>query len=1284
MINVKFDATNSGAVGSLTLNVNGTGAKSIKYIYNNERNNIPAAGYLLKDNMYTFRYDGTYWVAQLMYNTNTTTGYGYYDYYFRACAGTSAIYRYKIVGMGEDNRLYPIVTTNQTSATQVAKAVQTTGIKPGHLWIYYSTTTASAGGAIAAATLLAGGGANTVGAYSFNESIPTYRTIYLRGTYDREKDLFYLYDDGTTPCKSYYTFVPTNSAVTLSDYFVEGNYYMIVGGSYSSENYFSIFADNPLYYFDGTNLIPVSTKVAKDEITSMVGTDEQEDNSPYSFRKTANGKISGSPVAAYDTIVGGSVVWNQLMKASGSGGIRETRTVDGITFTNNGDGSFTLNGTAEQATEINISSSIQYPKSHKFFIYNSGFSNRGNNTDYITTIGQRIDGGGIHRNGTTYNTSILRIVIANGSTYNNVKIYPIVIDLTAALGSTIADYVYSLETATAGAGVAWFRKYFPKEYYAYAEPHFEHVQTSAKETVGFNQWDEEWELGQFSNQTGEPIAATDCIRSKNFIDVLPNVAYANNVYGGTMQLFFYDSDKSYIGNYWVSTTVTSPSNARYMKFRMASSYGTTYNHDICINIHGDRDGEYEAYRKRTYPIEPKVLRGILKLDASNRPYFDGDIYRHDGSGEQRYYEADLGSLNWVASTNFFYAVLPKDAKTNTYNIVNTAGYQRCVQPNGSDIANGTTDKAIGVASTGVGGAKNRVYVRDTTYTDANAFKTAMSGKYLLFDLDVPEPFTAEPFQSPMVVDPLGTEEFVDYGVEQGTRDVVIPVGHNTKYRSGVYGEVGLKADTSYVDELVSDIDNSIPDWAKAPTKPTYTASEVGLGNVGNFKAVSTVASQGLTDTEKANARANIGAGTSSLAIGTTSSTAAAGNHTHGNITNAGALQTTDVAIANGDKLVVTDSSNSSKIARTSVSFDGSTTTKALTPKGTFETFLQSHQSLAGYVPTSRTINSKALTSDITLTASDVGAIPANDILTVDKGGTGLSSLTSGSFLRANSDLSFGQRTPAQVLSDIGALAASKVGAANGVAPLNSSSKIDTAYLPSYVDDVIEGYYYNSKFYTTSAHTTEISGETGKIFVDLSTNKTYRYSGSAFVEVSQGSVVTISRNLTSGTKVGTITIDGTGTDLYAPSLDGYVPTSRTINSKALTGNITLTASDVGAATSGHTHTTTIASGGTSQINLAANTAYTLTAGGTSYVFKTPADSDTKNTAGSTDTSSEIYLVGATSQAANPQTYSHDTARVRANGRIVGSGYEFAVASAMGTTKATMVYDSTLEAIAFQFD
>lgn len=53
--------------------------------------------------------------------------------------------------------------------------------------------------------------------------------------------------------------------------------------------------------------------------------------------------------------------------------------------------------------------------------------------------------------------------------------------------------------------------------------------------------------------------------------------------------------------------------------------------------------------------------------------------------------------------------------------------------------------------------------------------------------------------------------------------------------------------------------SDVSDWAKAKTKPSYSASEVGLDNVGNFKAVSTVANQGLSDAEKSNARANIGA-----------------------------------------------------------------------------------------------------------------------------------------------------------------------------------------------------------------------------------------------------------------------------------------------------------------------------------------------------------------------------------------------------------------------------------------
>ena len=76
------------------------------------------------------------------------------------------------------------------------------------------------------------------------------------------------------------------------------------------------------------------------------------------------------------------------------------------------------------------------------------------------------------------------------------------------------------------------------------------------------------------------------------------------------------------------------------------------------------------------------------------------------------------------------------------------------------------------------------------------------------------------------------------------------------------------------------------------------------------------------------------------------------------------------------------------------------------------------------------------------------------------------------------------------------------GAASGLAELDSTGRVPSSQLPSYVDDVIEGYLYDSKFYKESAHTTQITGETGKIYVDLTSNKTYRWSGSAFAVISE--------------------------------------------------------------------------------------------------------------------------------------------------------------------------------------
>jgi hypothetical protein len=66
-----------------------------------------------------------------------------------------------------------------------------------------------------------------------------------------------------------------------------------------------------------------------------------------------------------------------------------------------------------------------------------------------------------------------------------------------------------------------------------------------------------------------------------------------------------------------------------------------------------------------------------------------------------------------------------------------------------------------------------------------------------------------------------------------------------------------------------------------------------------------------------------------------------------------------------------------------------------------------------------------------------------------------------------------------------------LGIANGIATLDSTAKIPASQLPSYVDDVLE---------FTNLSSFPVTGETGKIYVDLSTNKIYRWSGSVYIVI----------------------------------------------------------------------------------------------------------------------------------------------------------------------------------------
>lgn len=111
------------------------------------------------------------------------------------------------------------------------------------------------------------------------------------------------------------------------------------------------------------------------------------------------------------------------------------------------------------------------------------------------------------------------------------------------------------------------------------------------------------------------------------------------------------------------------------------------------------------------------------------------------------------------------------------------------------------------------------------------------------------------------------------------------------------------------------------------------------------------------------------------------------------------------------------------------------------------------------------------------------------------------------------------------------------GAALGLVPLNASSKIDTTYLPSYVDDVVEVANYAAL---------PVTGESGKIYVTLDTNLTYRWSGSAYVEISP--------SLALGETSSTAYVGNRGKIAYDHSQSAHAPvnadnTQATINSAA---------------------------------------------------------------------------------------------------------------------------------------
>lgn len=586
----------------------------------------------------------------------------------------------------------------------------------------------------------------------------------------------------------------------------------------------------------------------------------QEDKVPFVFRPAGGSLEIGTRM--FDELVGGSLNWNQYVQNgdfSSSSGWASTSPYGSLSVS---DGIATLTST-EQNNGFNTSRPVNAGvlAGHKMFVKFSAKSTvntmrtmggmYGAYAFSALTAGEWTVVEGIGSATTTSDHSWAVLYPENSSSglavgesvqFKNF----VIVDLTALFGSTIADYLYTLETATPGAGIARLKSWglFQKDYYPYKAVTMEHVQVSAHETVEFNQWDEEWETGSLDATTGENKTNTSSIRSKNFIPIPDaSLIYYLKTSRSGAYVFCYNADKAYLGRLGkrVSNDSTQVANhpfylapgTAYVRFYVNDG-GSYSGGDICLDLSWDqtRDGEYEPYKKHTYTIDPVVLRGIPKKDDSGNLYFDGDSYKSDGTVTRRYAVVDLGTLTWEkqtgTQTDYFqaYIIGIKHAATT-----NTPGNLLCTRYLTTDAAHvsySAYPKSIGVSST-----SDSIYVQDLDYSTATDFKAAVSGVMLLYELAEPTTEQADPFQNPQIVDNFGTERYVDYAYEQGNRDFEFPGGHRTEYQldckakieaapdspdaDGVYVMQRINGQNSYTPLIV---DNELPD--NPTTDGTYS------------------------------------------------------------------------------------------------------------------------------------------------------------------------------------------------------------------------------------------------------------------------------------------------------------------------------------------------------------------------------------------------------------------------------------------------------------------------------
>ena len=160
---------------------------------------------------------------------------------------------------------------------------------------------------------------------------------------------------------------------------------------------------------------------------------------------------------------------------------------------------------------------------------------------------------------------------------------------------------------------------------------------------GTNLWDEEWDVGLINVLNGNNGTDPDCIRSKNYISVVPNTTYfvmkdTTKNYGN-LRFCRYDADKNFIDapESLANATLSMTSETHYIRFYTRISSGTVaYSGGISVN-YPSTDTSYHAYdtNSTTYSVSWQdeagtVYGGNLDLTTGVLTVTHGEIDSYNG------------------------------------------------------------------------------------------------------------------------------------------------------------------------------------------------------------------------------------------------------------------------------------------------------------------------------------------------------------------------------------------------------------------------------------------------------------------------------------------------------------------------------------------------------------------------------------------------------------------------------------------------------------------------------